>query len=143
MAQKAQSYRDLIAWQKAIDCVEVIYQLTKRFPVEENFGLTAQIRRSATSIPANIAEGYGRLHSGDYLRFLSIARGSLFETETHLYLALRLGYCQSDMHDQILDQLQVVSRLIQGLIRSVKQSSTKLHEAPNSYDFDDNIDDSQ
>lgn len=139
MGQKSQSYRDLIAWQKAIDCVEVIYQLTKKFPAEENFGLTAQIRRSVTSIPANIAEGYGRLHAGDYLRFLSIARGSLFETETHLYLALRLGYCQSDSHDEVLAQLQVVSRLIQGLIRSVKQSSIKLHEEPNDYDIDNNL----
>ena len=73
------SYRELEVWQRAMDLVEAVYHLTEYFPGEEKFGLTSQIRRAAVSIPANIAEGYGRSHRGDYLRHLSIAKGSLSE----------------------------------------------------------------
>ncbi|MDD4891723.1 MAG: four helix bundle protein, partial [Phycisphaerae bacterium] len=86
------SYRDLEVWQKGTDLVVEVYRLAKLFPSDEIFGLTSQIRRSSVSVPANTAEGHGRLHRGDYVRHLSIARGSLAETETHLLLALRLEY---------------------------------------------------
>ena len=87
-----QSYRFLEVWQRGIDLVELIYKLSAAFPSDERFGLTSQVRRAAVSIPSNIAEGYGRSHRGDYLRFLSIARGSLSEVETQLIVAGRLKF---------------------------------------------------
>ena len=87
-----QSYRELDVWQKSIDLVVSVYQLVKKLTDVEKCGLTSQIRRSSVSIPANIAEGYGRTHRGDYLRHLSFAKGSLYELETHLVLAVRLNY---------------------------------------------------
>jgi len=87
-----QSYRDLEVWQVAMDLVEATYILTRQYPKEERYGLTSQTQRAAVSVPANISEGYGRTHRGDYKRFLSIARGSLCELETHFTIAVRLGY---------------------------------------------------
>ena len=86
------TYKDLIVWQKAIDLTVAVYELTEKFPKEEIYGLTSQMQRAAVSIPANIAEGYGRVHRGDYLQHLSISRGSLAELETHIALAARLGF---------------------------------------------------
>ncbi len=76
------SYRELIAWQKAMDFVELVYQHTASFPKEERYGLTGQLRKAAVSVPSNIAEGQGRSTTADFLRFLSIARGSLYESQT-------------------------------------------------------------
>jgi len=76
-------YRDLIVWQKAMDLVVICYEITKTFAANENYGLTAQLKRAVVSIPANIAEGHGRHGLGEYIHFLGIAQGSLRETETH------------------------------------------------------------
>ena len=114
-----QTYRDLEACQKSMDLVVEIYRLTKPFPPAEQLGLTSQIRRAAVSVPANIAEGHGRLHRADYLRFLSIARGSLTEVETHLQIAVRLGYLERDQVKEVWILLQHVGRLLNGLIRSL------------------------
>jgi four helix bundle protein len=84
------SYRELDVWKKAMDLVEAVYILAAKFPPAERYGLTSQLQRAAVSIAANIAEGYGRSHRGDYLHHLSISRGSLMEVETHLTLAVRL-----------------------------------------------------
>ena len=84
------SYRDLKVWQKAMKAVSMVYLITKEFPNEELYGLTQQVRRSAVSIPSNIAEGYGRYSTKDYRRFLLIARGSLFELQTQLELAVSI-----------------------------------------------------
>src|SRR5512135_2077752 len=89
---KVKNYRDLIAWQKAMDLVEMVYRLTKDFPKDEIYTLTSQIRRAVVSVPANIAEGQGRASDGEFHRFLTIAHGSLRELETHLFIAQRLGY---------------------------------------------------
>jgi four helix bundle protein len=78
------SYRDLIVWQKAMSLVVDVYKITEYFPDAEKFGLTSQIKRCSVSIPSNIAEGYGRNYTKDYIRFLQIARGSLFECQTQL-----------------------------------------------------------
>ena len=91
-----QSYRFLEVWQRGIDLVELIYKLSAAFPSDERFGLTSQVRRAAVSIPSNIAEGYGRSHRGDYLRFLSIARGSLSDVETQLIVAGRLKFASRE-----------------------------------------------
>ena len=84
------SYRGLDAWKKAMSLVEEVYRLTADFPPEEKFGLTSQMRRASVSVPANTAEGYGRIHRGDYVHHLSMSRGSLAELETLLTIAVRL-----------------------------------------------------
>ena len=86
------SYRDLIVWQKSMDVVTLIYKVVKQFPEDEKFGLTSQIKRSSVSVPSNIAEGYGRNYTKDYIRFLNIARGSLYEMQTQLQVAVNLGF---------------------------------------------------
>ncbi|MHB1033847.1 MAG: four helix bundle protein [Pirellulales bacterium] len=118
-----QTYRDLLVWQKAMDLVVEVYQLTKSFPADERFGLTTQIQRAVVSIPANIAEGYGRLHRRDYVRHLSFARGSLVEAETHLQIAVRLNYITRDEGARIWHQFQEIGRLLSGLIRSLNGSA--------------------
>ena len=85
------SYRDLKVWQLAMDLAEESYRISQTMPITETYGLTSQIRRSAASIPANIAEGYGRESTGSYVHFLKTARGSLRELETHVLLAQRIG----------------------------------------------------
>ena len=88
------SYRNLLIWQKSMDLVVASHEVAKKLPHHEAYGLTAQIQRAAVSVPANLAEGHGRKHTGDYIHHLSIARGSLVELETHLLIAERLRYLQ-------------------------------------------------
>ncbi|MFT3726450.1 MAG: four helix bundle protein [Terricaulis sp.] len=88
------SYRDLVAWQRAMDLAASVYALTKHWPREELYGMTSQTRRAAVSVAANIAEGYGRDNLGSYLQFLRIAQGSLKELETHLLIAKRVGVAE-------------------------------------------------
>jgi four helix bundle protein len=118
------SYRDLRVWQKGMDLVVASYEVTKQFPQNELYGLASQIQRAAVSIPANIAEGHGREHLGDYLHHLSIANGSLMELETHFMLAGRLGYLKVEPINQLLDQTAEVGRMLAGLIRSLKNSQS-------------------
>ncbi len=115
------SYRDLVAWQQAIDLSVAVYKLTKDWPREELYGLTSQTRRAATSVAANIAEGYGRDNLGSYLQFLRIAQGSLKELETHLIIAERVGI--TDAAKPLLDQADGVGRVLGGLIRKLAESS--------------------
>ena len=96
MEHTVKSYRDLSAWQKARLLVKEVYLLTAAFPVGERFGLVSQMNRAAVSIPSNIAEGYGRATTQDYLHFLRIARGSAYELETQLVLAQDLGLCTEE-----------------------------------------------
>lgn len=120
-----QTYRDLMVWQKSMDLVVEIYRLATLFPQAEIFGLTSQIRRAVVSIPANIAEGYGHLHRGNYLRHLSIARGSLLEVETLLQIAVRLDYLSRDQAKSAWGSLQEVGRVMNRLIRSLEKSDQK------------------
>ncbi|HEV7475092.1 MAG TPA: four helix bundle protein [Pyrinomonadaceae bacterium] len=113
------SHRDLIAWQKAMLLVTDVYALTKTFPREEMYGLTAQIRRAAASVPANIAEGQGRRYGREFHQFLGNARGSLMELDTHLELALRVGYLNEDQHTAVRAKLDEVGRILNGLMRSI------------------------
>lgn len=116
------TYRDLEVWKKAMDLVAGVYGLSKRFPSEERFGLTSQLQRAAVSIPANIAEGHARKHRGDYLHHLSIARGSLAELETHLTIAVRLEYVTRDEAMEVWDYAQEVGKMLNKLIRSLKEN---------------------
>ena len=119
------SYRELIAWQKAMDLAEGVYMLTSAFPREERYGLTSQIPRSAVSVPSNIAEGQGRRSTREFQSFLSIARGSLCEMETQVLLAERLGYLKTCNGSGLLDQAAEVGRLINGLLKSLSQRQTR------------------
>ena len=115
------SYRELIAWQKAMDLVVQVYEMTRTFPREEVYGLTSQLRRAAVSIPSNIAEGQGRRSSKEFMRFLGIAYGSLQETETQIILATRLGDLEAAQEAQLLEQCAEVGKLINGLINALRR----------------------
>jgi four helix bundle protein len=106
------SHRDLLVWQKAMDVVEGVYHLSETLPRTETYRLVDQMCRAAVSIPANIAEGYGRGTSGDYSRFLAIARGSASETEIHLMLAIRLGYLTQQQAEGVMELLTEVSKML-------------------------------
>jgi len=114
------TYRDLIAWQKSMELVEVVYTLSKEFPKEELYGLTSQIRRAAVSVPSNIAEGHGRGTPAEFAHFLSIAYGSLRELETQLIIAQRLKYIK--IHQPAFDLCEETGRLLNGLKKSLKSS---------------------
>jgi four helix bundle protein len=103
------NFKDLIVWQKAMDFTVEIYRKTRSFPKEEIYGLRAQLRDSASSIPANIAEGQGRKTTRDFLHFLSISHGSLCESQTHIILAERLLYFSSDITNQLLNRTEEIA----------------------------------
>ena len=113
-------FKDLQIWQKGMDIAEKCYLLTRIFSKDELYGMIQQIRRSATSIPANIAEGYGRRSTAEYIRFLNIAQGSINELETHLILSQRVGLCKKEDIDLIFSLLQEESRMIIALIKKLK-----------------------
>jgi len=115
------TYQELDVRKKAIDLVEKIYVLTAGFPGEEKFGLISQMRRAAVSVPANIAEGYGRKHRGDYVHHLSMSRGSLFELETHLVLAVRLGFVTAEQTSPASGLVQDVSKMLYRLMESLQE----------------------
>ena len=116
----ASSYKDLIAWQKAIRLTLAVYTLTRSFPREELYGLTSQTRRAAVSVAANIAEGQGRLSPRDFRKFLGQARGSVFELETHLLIARSLNYVTEVQAREVLRLLEDVARLVNALQSSIK-----------------------
>jgi len=116
-----ESYQDLIVWQKAMDLAEQCYLATRRFPKEELFGMTSQIRRASSSIPANIAEGWGRGTTGEYVQFLRVAQGSTKELETRLLLCRRVGLLTTDQASPLLSLLSEISRMIISLIGSLRR----------------------
>jgi four helix bundle protein len=124
--QKISSYRDLVVWQKAMDLVTEIYRATSGFLREEMFGLTSQLRRSAVSGPSNIAEGQGRATKGEFIQFLSHARGSLFELETQIVISGRLGYFPSELEVALAAKAEEVARILNGLLTSLGVASRKL-----------------
>jgi four helix bundle protein len=113
-------FKDLLIWQKGMDIAEKCYFLTKNFPKEEIYGMVQQIRRSSVSIPANIAEGYGRRSSRDYARFLNISQGSINELETHLIVSERIGLCTLNEIDLIIKLLHEETRMIIALIKKLE-----------------------
>ena len=115
------TYRDLVAWQKGMELVELVYEATRTFPDEERFGLVAQMRRSAVSVPSNIAEGFGRARKAEFRRFLEIARGSLFELQTHAELGRRFGWIAGKELGVLRNLTHELDAVLDGLIRSVKR----------------------
>ncbi len=117
------NYRDLLVWQRAMDLVETIYRATGSFPKEELYGLTAQLRKAAVSIPSNIAEGQGRHSDREFRKFLLISHGSLREAETQVLIAARLGYVSEEVKARVLESAAEVGRLINGLLKAVSVQS--------------------
>jgi len=121
--QNVRSYQDLVAWQKAMELVTEIYRVSQKFPKEEVFSLTSQIRRAAVSIPSNIAEGRGKFSKGDFQYFLGHARGSLSEVETQILIARNLNYITNTEIDHIMELAGEVGRLLNGLLAAIKKRS--------------------
>ena len=121
--EKYQEYSSLEVWKLSRELVKMIYDLTKDFPREELFGLSSQLRRSAVSIPSNIAEGCGRKTPSDIMHFLYIARGSVYEVETQLYLAYDQNYINKDSLNLNIRQIENVKKLLNGFINYFKKLS--------------------
>ncbi|WP_127523627.1 four helix bundle protein [Mesorhizobium sp. Z1-4] len=116
------SYRDLRVWQLSIALTVNCYDATKTYPAAEMYGLTSQIRRAATSVAANIAEGYGRENRGSYLQFLRIAQGSLKELETHLIVSQKLGFLDASTEEKLLIETEDIGKMLRALIRSIEKA---------------------
>lgn len=115
------NYTELEVWKYSRELVKLVYQLTKSFPNEELYSLTNQIRRSAISVPSNIAEGVGRQSNKETLHFLFIAKGSLNEVETQLYLSMDLGYISEEELENILEKVISNKKLLGGFINYYKK----------------------
>ena len=116
-----ETFKNLVAWQEAMNLVEMVYLATKEFPKDEIYGLTDQIRRAAVSVPSNIAEGNGRMNRKDYAHFLLIANGSLKELETQILISERIGYLSKEKREEITKQAGSVGRLLTALRKSLEK----------------------
>jgi len=119
------SYKDLKIWQKGIELVEVIYKITVSFPQNEQYGITSQIRRSSVSVPSNIAEGWGRGYNNNFLQFIKIARGSLYELETQLIIAYKIQLITKEDFEIIQNLILIESKMINSFITTLKTKITK------------------
>jgi len=117
--RQLRNYKDLIVWQKAMDLVSDVYRVTANFPREEVYGLTNQLRRSAVSVPSNIAEGQGRATKGEFIQFLCHSRGSLLELETQVLIASSLGYLNTQQQQVLQTNVTEVARMLNGLLSSL------------------------
>lgn len=114
-------FRTLLIWQKSMTLVTAIYQSTRKFPKEELFGLTSQLRRCSVSIPSNIAEGSGRESDKDYIRFLTISVGSLFELQTQLEIAKNIDYLTQEEFNKQYEDTRELERMLVSFIKKVKE----------------------
>jgi four helix bundle protein len=120
---KSGTYKDLIVWQKSIRLVTDIYTLSKNFPIDERYGLVSQLNRAVISVSANIAEGWGRELSKNYLQFLRISRGSLMEVETMILISKNLNFITDKDYIEIQSKIEEVGKILQGLIKSINQKT--------------------
>ncbi len=118
------SYKDLDVWKKSVSLVTDVYLATKEFPREELYGLTSPIRRSAVSIPSNIAEGRGKRSTNDFIRYINISYGSLTELETQLVISVNLGYLKQTQLNDFSEKTAEISRMLNGLIFSLKRKDS-------------------
>ena len=114
------TFRDLMIWQKSMALLTSLYRETNRFPADEKFGLVSQMRRCAVSIPSNIAEGYGRRTSGDYIRFLQIAIGSIYELQTQLEISRNLELLDADKYGDLNEDLCEIERMLSSLVAKIR-----------------------
>ncbi|MCA6436591.1 MAG: four helix bundle protein [Bacteroidota bacterium] len=129
MELKSSTYKDLIAWQKSIALVTDVYSLTKKFPIDERYGLVSQLNKAVISVPSNIAEGWGRELSKNYLQFLRIARGSLMEVETMVLISKNLNFISEKEFIETQNKIEEVGKILQGLIKSINQKIRNLNVA--------------
>lgn len=129
MTDSIRSYRELHVWGKAMTMAKEVYQVTAHFPAEERFGLVAQMRRAAVSIPSNLAEGHARLGVGEFQHGVSIALGSVAELETQVILSADLGYLKPPAKDDLLSDLDAVGKMLRGLQRSLSERKARLRSA--------------
>ena len=125
------SYRDLIVWKKSVELVQDVYLLTAGFSSNERFGLTSQMRRSAVSVPSNIAEGWGRKRTGNYIQFLSIASGSLAELTTQVEISYRLGFFDKDQFDVLENKMMEIGKMLFVLIQKLEKQTLNKHSKGN------------
>lgn len=118
-----QSYREMIAWQKAINFVMDIYGATKTFPRDEVYGLATQLRRAAVAIPTNIAEGQARFSGSEFFHFLGRARGSLVEVETHVMIAQNLAYFTPEHGQELFNKAAELGKILNGLIGAIRPAA--------------------
>ena len=122
---QVKTYQQLIAWQKAIALVTYIYSVTSKFPRDEIYGLTSQLRRAAVSIPSNIAEGQGRATKGEFIQFLCHARGSLYELETQIMIGRNLTYLTPEQAESLSGSITELGRILNGLITSLQKPNRR------------------
>jgi len=121
----SQSFRDLQAWQRAMQLTVTIYRLTQGFPREETYGLTSHIRRAAVPVPRNVAEGQGRLHPREFLQFLGVARGSICELQTQLEIARSLQFGNPELIEEAEGLSHKIGKMLYSLLKSIKDQSTQ------------------
>ena len=124
-------FTDLVVWQRAMELVKQVYVLSKKFPADERYALTDQLRRAVVAIPSNIAEGSGRSSNADYAHFLSIARGSLYETMTQLRIAVDLGYIP-ELSEDINSKIDEVGRMLGAMLK--KYGSIRCSTSTSDFD---------
>ena len=121
MNRKIKSYKDLIVWQRSIDFVTEIYELTKMLPTDEKFGLVSQMRRSGVSVPSNLAEGHARIGKNEFKHFVSISLGSLAELETQILICQNLNYFTKIISDDLLENTNEINKMLHGLYKSLNK----------------------
>jgi len=119
------TYHDLKVWHGAMELTTKIYSITRKFPAEEMYGLSAQLRRAAVSVPSNIAECKGRSSDKELLQFLSHARGSMYEVQTQLEIAELLGFLTKTDYDEVRQQTVAVGRMLNGMIAKFRETIQK------------------
>ena len=126
MENSFKSYRDLEVWKKAMDVARNVYKATANFPAEERFGLTNQIRRSAVSVPSNLAEGHARASAAEFSRFILISMGSVAELETQILLSGDLGYLDNEKKQSLLSELDLVGKMLRGLSKAIARRKSQM-----------------
>lgn len=124
MSGPIKTFRDLMVWRKSMSLVTEVYRASASFPSDERFGLTSQLRRCVVSIPSNIAEGFGRDTTNDYLRFLGIAKGSLYEAQTQIEIGRNLQFIEESRFGTLLEQAREIERMLTSMMRKLKEGQS-------------------
>ncbi len=123
--RKVKTFRDLLVWQKSMTIITGIYTLTKSFPVDETYGLASQMRRCSVSIPSNIAEGYGRNSNNEFIRFLHIALGSLYELQTQIEISMNLNYLDKSTFENLCGSTRELEKMLNSFTKKLIEKQVK------------------